>query len=349
MKKFLSLLFMLLMIYSSLPLSAFALDEESSGGAEPKVSVIIPVYNVEKYLRECLDSVVNQTLKEIEIICIDDCSTDNSLSILEEYAGSDNRVKVVKQEYNQGAYVARNKGLSIAHGEYVGFVDPDDYIKLNTYETAYNIAKNKNSDIVVFGGETFGRKNAFATRVLTTKEAQYENNSFNALFTENGARPYIWNKIYKRKMLLENNIKFEEERNGCDNVFCFYVFPVANKINFISDKLYYYRIGRPGNAGKDIWNNAIKNMDMSIKTNKYIINEWRKKGYTKKVPKKFFEYYVELYFNKVKNKSQILKKKFASEIFAEIFTDEFFDIVSEIDIPDDLNIKISKMKNFMEN
>ena len=91
----------------------------------PKVSVIIPVYNVEKYLKQCLDSVVNQTLKDIEIICVNDGSTDNSLEILEEYAQKDNRIIIISQE-NQGQSVARNIALEKATGEYVGFVDSDD-------------------------------------------------------------------------------------------------------------------------------------------------------------------------------------------------------------------------------
>ena len=102
---------------------------------QPKVSVIIPVYNVEKYLRQCLDSVVNQTLKDIEIICIDDGSTDNSLNILKEYAQKDNRIKIISKK-NGGLSSARNAGLKFATGEFVGFVDSDDYIERETYENA---------------------------------------------------------------------------------------------------------------------------------------------------------------------------------------------------------------------
>ncbi len=115
----------------------------------PKVSIIIPVYNVEKYLKECLNSVVNQTLKEIEIICVDDGSTDNSLSILEEYAKKDNRINLLKQE-NSGAGAARNKGLDSARGEYIYFLDSDDFLELNAIEILYNqIAKNQ-ADICFF-------------------------------------------------------------------------------------------------------------------------------------------------------------------------------------------------------
>ena len=114
----------------------------------PKVSVIIPVYNVEKYLSECLDSVVNQTLKDIEIICVNDGSPDGSAAILEEYAQKDNRIKVITQE-NRGLSEARNSGLKIASGEYIAFLDSDDYIDLKFFEQLYKRGIESNSDVVV--------------------------------------------------------------------------------------------------------------------------------------------------------------------------------------------------------
>lgn len=113
-----------------------------------KVSVVIPIYNVEKYLRQCLDSVVNQTLKDIEIICINDGSTDNSLDILEEYAQDDDRIKIVNLKENMGVSNARNKGIEHASGEYIGFVDPDDYIDTDFYGKLYKKASETNADIV---------------------------------------------------------------------------------------------------------------------------------------------------------------------------------------------------------
>ena len=120
----------------------------------PKVSVIIPVYNVEKYLRECLDSVINQTLKDIEIICVDDGSSDGSLKILEEYAQKDNRIKVLKQEHG-GVSCARNLALGGAAGEYMLCLDSDDYLELNTLESLYNRALNFDLDMLSFSGQYF--------------------------------------------------------------------------------------------------------------------------------------------------------------------------------------------------
>ena len=121
---------------------------------EIKVSVIVPVYNAEEHLNQCLDTIVNQTLKEIEIICVDDGSTDNSLEILNQYAQKDTRIKVIQQK-NQYAGVARNNGLKIARGEYVIFLDSDDFFKEDLLEKTYNQGKKVDADIVLFGAKCF--------------------------------------------------------------------------------------------------------------------------------------------------------------------------------------------------
>ena len=105
-----------------------------------KVSIIVPVYNVEKYLKRCLDSITNQTLKELEIICINDGSTDNSLKILKQYAHKDKRISIINKQ-NEGLSVARNTGMEAASGEYIGFVDSDDWIDLDFYKKLYTTAK----------------------------------------------------------------------------------------------------------------------------------------------------------------------------------------------------------------
>ena len=115
-----------------------------------KISIIVPVYNVEKYLKECLDSLINQTLEDIEIICINDGSTDNSLAILEEYQKKDSRIKVFSQR-NQGVSAARNLGIEKATGEYLTFLDSDDRLELNTCEILYKETIAKNSDFLFFG------------------------------------------------------------------------------------------------------------------------------------------------------------------------------------------------------
>lgn len=337
------MLLVVLVLCSPCTLFAISLNDNI-----PKVSIIIPVYNVEQYLKECMDSVLNQTLNDIEIICVDDCSTDNSLNILKEYTLKDDRIKLIEQPENRGAYVARNSGLKIATGEYIGFVDPDDYIELSTYEKAYEAAKSNDSDMVVFGGEPFEAKSSLARSALNTRDNIYIDNSFKALLNEAGSLPFVWNKIYKRSLLMDNNIKFEEERNGCDKVFCWYIFPTAKKITFISNKLYHYRIGRSESAVNDFWNGNIKSMDTAIKNNKCIINRWLKMGYAQSVPDKFLQHYINFYFSRLTRLREDLKKHYAELVFKEIFTDDFISLLKTTKISNKVVEKFNSMKSFMD-
>lgn len=132
--------------------------------SEPKISIIIPCYNVEKYLRECLDSCVNQTLKDIEIICVDDCSPDNSIQILEEYRQKDSRIRIFRHEKNKNLGAARNTGHQNAAGEYVWFVDSDDYIDTKACQILYDAIKEFDVDMLCFSALKF---------VDTEKERQF--------------------------------------------------------------------------------------------------------------------------------------------------------------------------------
>ena len=157
--------------------------------SNPKISIIIPVYNVEKYLSECLDSIVNQTLKEIEIICINDGSTDNSLSILKEYASKDERIKIIDKE-NEGQGYARKVGLDIARGEYILFCDSDDkYVSNEVFDELYNEIKNNNSELMFFN---FYRGKANKGYDLNINEpVKISRNIFGLSFAP-------WFKIYKK-------------------------------------------------------------------------------------------------------------------------------------------------------
>ena len=206
----------------------------------PKISVIIPVYNVEQYLERCLDSVAGQTLKDIEIICINDGSTDGSLKILENYAAKDNRIKVINQE-NKGAAVARNAGLEIAAGEYLGFVDPDDNIDLNFYDVLYNLAKDENADIAK--GNCFRANLDRNTYIEPLNEAIHKNKF--------AFKHDWWSAIYKASMIFENNINFPPECiKGQDGVFLIGAVLNANKI-VLNDNTFYHYYRRTGSLDSD--------------------------------------------------------------------------------------------------
>ena len=209
---------------------------------QPKVSVIIPVYNVEKYLRECLDSVVNQTLKDIEIICVDDGSTDNSLNILKEYAQKDDRINILTQK-NQGSASARNTALSLAKGKYIGFIDSDDYISKNYFESLYNSAKKHNADICATNSIILCENDK-----QTIKKCGIEINDKEIVSLYAKSKIIITtgvsgNKIYRKQFLTENNIKYLEINNPAeDNYFTDIAVICANKIAINNKCSYYYVI-----------------------------------------------------------------------------------------------------------
>lgn len=214
-----------------------------------KISVIVPVYNVENYLRECLESIINQTLKEIEILCIDDCSTDNSYSILEEYAKKDNRIILIKNLENKGGGYNRNIGIKEARGEYISFIDSDDYILKDYLENLYNTAKKYNSDIV----NTLNIKTYIEETKKTYKfDFNFKNEEFESewnlrdienLSSYNSVAPYVWNKLYKKSFLLNNKIYFLEYKVSTAEDADFTIRLMAHKprISFNNKSIYFYR------------------------------------------------------------------------------------------------------------
>ena len=208
-----------------------------------KVSVIIPVYNVEEYLHDCMESVVNQTLKDIEIICVNDGSTDNSRKILQEYADKDSRVKIIDQE-NQGQGVARNNGIAVSTGEYLGFVDSDDWIDPDMYEVMYNNAKKFDSDLV----ETHCRLyNDYYKNFKILKHAGPL--PVDRVFDYRIYKRYLfgtftapWNKLYKSSLVKENNIQFAKFRRTEDCIFAIKSRVFSKKITYVDKPLYVYRI-----------------------------------------------------------------------------------------------------------
>lgn len=203
-----------------------------------KVSVIIPVFNTEKYISKCLSSLVNQTLDDIEIICVNDGSTDNSLEIIEKIANNDARIKIINQEHKkQGA--ARNSGLRIAEGEYIGFVDSDDWVDLNYYEMLYNTAKKYDADIALATNVRIGngktKKRLEITEEKTAVTLQEKIDIGNQV-----KNPCPTNKIYRHSMLKENNIIWQEGVYCEDKLFTIQAIYYANKIVTVPDVNYYY-------------------------------------------------------------------------------------------------------------
>ena len=221
----------------------------------PKVSIILPVYNVAPYLKQSLDSIISQTLTDIEIICVDDGSTDESGKILDEYKEKDARIKVIHKK-NAGTGAARNDGLKIATGECIGFVDPDDWILPNMYERLYNILQDKELDIVMFTPDVFNDQTQKHEGFLYFQDSNFPKILDDKIFNKDDISPFsypmcVWNKLYRKKLFDENNIDFAEGLDFEDHKVIFKSLFTAKRIYFIREKLYVYRHSRKGSILSD--------------------------------------------------------------------------------------------------
>lgn len=205
-----------------------------------KISVIVPVFNKQQYLKECLDSLISQSLKDIEIICVDDGSTDNSPSIIEEYSNTDKRIRTFSQE-NSGPGSARNRGLKESVGEYVAFIDADDWIEEDALEKTYDDAIVNESDLVLFNALEHLPENVTKARVYYPESIE---GSFN--YTEHpdlimNNYQIVCTKIHRRTFLEENDIHFDE--NGLFEDVFFHVKSIVKscRISYINEFLYNYR------------------------------------------------------------------------------------------------------------
>lgn len=229
-----------------------------------KVSVIIPVYNVEKYIEQCVESVLNQTLKEIEIIIVNDGTQDNSIQKIEKYM-KDKRIILINKE-NGGISSARNTGLKIAKGEYVSFIDSDDFIEPHMIEELYN--ESSGMDIVF---SNFVRIDD--EKNIEIDEQSFKNLSVNeGIYFYNIKYGYVWNRIYNRNFLLKSNIKFIEGMLLEDLLFSLEVLSLAKKVKYINKNHYFYRIKRKGS----IVDNLGRNKELEEKVNKKLVKEIEK-------------------------------------------------------------------------
>lgn len=204
----------------------------------PKISVVLPCYNVEPYIGKCLDSLLAQTLSDIEIICVDDKSTDNTVSVINEYMARDKRIKLISQPRNMGAGAARNTGRDVARGEYISFIDPDDWVDVDFYKELYKLASELGLDIAK-SGMKYENVATGETHISTINQKIKNNYMF--FYGEHH------NAIYKLKFLNDNNIYYPTDvMTGQDVVFLSAVVLAKPKIAVTDNVFYHYFIERPG-------------------------------------------------------------------------------------------------------
>ena len=241
-----------------------------------KISIIVPVYNTGKYLWRCLESLINQTFTDLEIIWVDDGSSDNSLNILKEYVQKDERIKVFTQE-NQGPGVARNLALQKATGEFVMFCDSDDFYELEMCEKMYNAIQENDVDLVECNSNVIKedcKREVVMSRYCQIKCQGKQNITKKIRLKVNVV---LWNKIFKKSIIDEYDIRFPDFASAEDNAFIYKYILVSKKMFFLSDKLYNYILRANSimdfvmtkscfemffhfiNAFKDVFNFLIKN------------------------------------------------------------------------------------------
>lgn len=295
------------------------------------ISIIVPVYNVEKYLARCLDSILAQTFTDFELIAVDDGSPDNCGKILDEYALKDERVKVIHKE-NGGVSSARNAGLDAAIGEYIGFVDPDDTIFPDMYEHLYNEAVTGNYDIVQCGCVQVNEAGEVIQNFACNEEKEYTNTDemlcdfFKCIITNN-----VWSKVFKSKLF--KNIRYRQElRIAEDKLFVHDCLVKTNRLKVTKECKYRYLISESSVIHSEINEkifddlNVIDELQKLYKNNKHVLRSFHEDKakvilniiFKVLMSQKFFEKLPELKKRVLNVKEIILKGKFSKK--EKIFT-----------------------------
>lgn len=218
----------------------------------PAISVIVPVYNTSKYLTQCLDSILFQSLNNIEVICIDDGSTDESIEILREYASKDTRIQIYHQE-NKGGGSARNLGISHARGKYLLFLDSDDFFEDLFFETLYSVAEKYESDITICEYKLYDNKTGDIDTHISISELHPPKHSL-FKYTDNNKYIFhsvplvVWNRLYNREFIIKSGLRFQEILHFNDVFFCQISLVLAEKISLVNQTFVYYRVNQSTNT-----------------------------------------------------------------------------------------------------
>ncbi len=281
----------------------------------PKVSVIIPVYNVEEYLYDCINSLIDQTLKDIEIICINDKSTDSSGEILEYFAKKDNRIKILENEENLGQGESRNRGLKHSTGEYIQFLDSDDWLDKDCLETLYNKAKEHDADLIMFKLINYDQDTGkfFKTGYYSM---DYMEKFYEKELNQEIMHDYVFrvpnspcNKLYKTSLIKENNFEFPKGLIHEDNPFYFNMVLTAKKI-LITDKYFYNRRIRSNSTTTTINNRLIDMLEIADIVLTFFLDNNYYQDYKK--------YLLNYLINVMKSKFYLIPFEFKDEYYSKM-------------------------------
>lgn len=296
----------------------------------PKLSIIIPIYNTEKYLSKCLDSVINQSFKDFEIICIDNASTDNSLEILLEYAQEDKRIKVISKQVTGNVATSRNLGLKNAKGEFVTFIDSDDWIEPNTYDLTLSKLTDDvdlvcfEANIVVDKESNFDEENAAnieGDKIYHRIKFEGKLQINNYVFMNTTVK--IWNKIFKNSIIKNYNISFNENLSYADDAnFTHKYLLMSKNAYFVAEYLYNYLRRDDSTFVEAIQNKKLVNVAEGVLSCYDLYEFLKEKNLLKQKLSIFLEIlYAQFYFN------YVISDKTTSEVFFK----NVYNIISKMD------------------
>lgn len=265
----------------------------------PKISIIVPVYNVEEYLNRCIDSILNQTFQDFELILVNDGSTDNSGQICDNYAIRDKRIRVIHKE-NGGVSLARNKGLDIARGKYVQFIDSDDYIEKDMLDKVYNTMLKENSDIIFWGFKLYTNDMKFTKKhVYHGEDTLNKDKNLNLInLYKKDLFGYICCKLFKLEIIKKYNIRFKEKMSFLEDeeFTCQYCRYIEN-ICILDDSPYIYIDYK--DSDRITLSNSNKHMD--IYTRDMVFKSWKDMLYEKNSEEYYKDFlldkYIKIFYN----------------------------------------------------
>ncbi len=260
-----------------------------------KISIILPVYNCESFIVECLESIKNQTIDTFEVVMIDDCSTDNTSEILKRYSSDDSRFLYNRNETNLKLSVSRNKGMSLASGDYLFFIDSDDVLDTNCLEKLYKALKNNGADVSICGFEmfvdTYKKDSDFKNQIILSNDELMKE-----IARCERIQNFAWGKLYKKELF--NNVVFPEGRVYEDVYVIPYVLSKTNKAVFLEEKLYFYR-QNPSSISKTLSLSKIQDFFLSMEQKgKLILEQYTKSAYL--MSQSFFDLFYLLKEYKIK-------------------------------------------------
>ena len=280
----------------------------------PYLSLVLPIYNVEKYIKKCLESITAQNFKNFEVLCIDDCGTDNSIKITQEFVQKDSRFKIIKHENNRGLSAARNTGIDNATGKYILFIDSDDWIENNLLEQIVIAFEQNKTDSVWFNSYIYNQKSG--QTYFLTDNLKESTKIYLTPDNINNFASYAWNKAFKLSKLKSLNIKFPEGLYFEDSEFYLKIFSNISEIYLITQPLYHYQLRE--NSIVTSSDNVEKKLNdifqITINLYKYFLSNNTFKQNKKIILRYFAQNILSVKINKQKKHVITLAKKVLKEI-----------------------------------